>query len=116
MATLQVSVSLLRRVAPILGGGGGEMPTVPGEVLKNGTSWVDSRTGVLSFLYGCVPRAESRRHVASARRGGPTHPNSQVIVGALEVAVTFGEAGRLPASAGCRGRAWCPLWGHVLVL
>lgn len=29
MATLQVSVSLLRRVAPILGGAGGEMSTVP---------------------------------------------------------------------------------------
>lgn len=29
MATLQVFVSLLRRVAPILGGAGGEMSTVP---------------------------------------------------------------------------------------
>ena len=92
------------------------MSTVPQEVLKDGTSWVVNRTGVLSFPYGCVPRAESHRHMASAQHGAPTHPNSQVIVGALEVTVTFREASRLPASAGCGGRPWCPLWGHVLVL
>lgn len=74
-------VHLWGLVAPTLGGADAEASIAPKTVLKDSTLLV-ARTGVVSFLYGYVSRAQHGQHTKSAQKQymEPTDPNSQVIV------------------------------------